>query len=146
MIQADNKEQGLAPPRPAKRQSRTAPKEEDVGASQVFILAVGDVALWKVSGNELPNEADIAFIPFEDIDAQLIYTLNPSVVLSPLLSERFDCIDLANVLCEAGFTGRYRVITQPVPNPQMIRGEIRSHCPNLDFELVVVPKSGDFIL
>ncbi len=102
----------------------------------VSILAVGDPDEWLRGGRSLPREDDIAFVGFQDVTAELLAELEPSVVLSPLLANGFDCIDLAENLVAAGFTGRYRAVTQTLPNPHLVVREIRQLCPGLDFDLL----------
>lgn len=101
-----------------------------------FILAVGEVGHWRASGRDLPYDSRIGFADFHDVTRDLIATLNPEIVLSPLLCGSFDCIDLAQTLHSIGFIGRYRVIVPQLPDPGIISSEITSLCPGLDFSLI----------
>lgn len=73
---------------------------------------------------------------FTDLSFELLDRVKPRVVLSPLLAREFDCIDLAQLLFALGFDGRYRVLSAEIPNPHIVKAEIRSQCPGLDFEIL----------
>lgn len=66
------------------------------------------------------------------------------VVLSPMVGDTYDCIDVAQHLFDAGFTGSYRVMTPDLPDPGILRQEIRSLCPGLDFDLVELRTLSEF--
>ena len=99
----------------------------------VAILAVGDSDEWLQRGNSVPEASSIRFVSIEDITETLLDHLCPTVVISPALSKRFDCIDLAQLLCRLEYKGRYHAVSHELPNPKIIEREIRSICPNLDF-------------
>lgn len=104
----------------------------------VSVLAVGDPEEWVRSGCALPSDGDIAFVAFQDIDQELLEKLTPPVIMSPLLSTGFDCIDLAEVLSGVGYEGRYRVVTKRLPKPNVVIREISQLCPKLDFDLLLL--------
>jgi hypothetical protein len=106
---------------------------------QTTILAVGDLQEWHRSGRDLPADGKIAFTDFGSVTEQLFQLIAPQLVLSPLLARGFDCIDLAEVLHAIGFKGRYRAIAELLPDPGIIRGEIRDLCPGLDFDVILTP-------
>ncbi len=99
----------------------------------VAILAVGDSDAWLQRGNGVPQASSMRFVSIEDVTDTLLAQLCPTVIISPALSKRFDCIDLAQLLCRLEYKGRYRAVSHELPNPKMIEREIRSICPNLDF-------------
>lgn len=103
------------------------------------VLAVGDVEEWRRRGNTLPMGSSLAFVEICEVTPELIATLAPEMVVSPLLGRGFDCIDLAQALHASGFRGRYRAMARNLPDPQMIRQEIRSLCPGLDFDILELP-------
>ena len=84
-------------------------------------------------GNGVPQASSMRFVSIEDVTDTLLAQLCPTVIISPALSKRFDCIDLAQLLCRLEYRGRYRAVSHELPNPKMIEREIRSICPNLDF-------------
>jgi hypothetical protein len=53
------------------------------------------------------------------------------------VAKNFDCLDVAAVLYESGFTGAYRAVTQRLPNPSIVRREVRTLFPELDFDIML---------
>lgn len=105
----------------------------------VSILAVGEPNEWQQSGHKAPRSAGVQFVSIDEVNETLLEHLCPTVVISPALSRRFDCIDLAQILHSTKFKGRYRAVSRELPNPTMVEREIRSLCPGLDFAILVDP-------
>ena len=103
----------------------------------VAILAVGSAAEWREGGNRLQADGRVAFISFEDVSEETIARLCPTVILSPVLARNFDCIDLAQRLFSLRYTGRYRAVSDELPDPEMVEREIKHLCPGLDFAILV---------
>ena len=115
------------------RDRRTAGDEAD----RIVVLAVGDMSHWRTSGRDLPWGSQITFADFSDITDELIATMSPDVVISPLLCRSFDCLDLAAALCGAGFRGRLRIMAPKLPRPEVVLGEARALCPKIDIDLIL---------
>ncbi|MBV1867195.1 MAG: hypothetical protein KUG69_04715 [Marinosulfonomonas sp.] len=110
-----------------------------------FVLVVGEVDYWKKTGRDLPTGAEIAFMNFSEVTAELLAIIRPNVILSPLLCLSFDCLDLAHILQSGGFRGSYRVLAPDLPDPTVIKAEVRSIGPDLDFDVFTTQFSdGDF--
>lgn len=107
----------------------------DDNASAVKVLAVGDTREWKRDGNVLPARG-VAFIAFEQLDEKLLASLQPSIIISPILARSFDCIELAMLLQRLGYSGEYRAVSSEIPNPGLIESEVRQLCPQIDFRIV----------
>ena len=103
--------------------------------SPVKILAVGEPQDWQQQGRSLPNGA-MAFVSFNELSAELLDQLAPSVIVSPVLALSFDCIELATLLYRLGFTGAYRAVSKSLPKPELIEREVRQICGRLDFCIV----------
>ncbi|NKB28303.1 MAG: hypothetical protein GKR99_12405 [Rhodobacteraceae bacterium] len=103
------------------------------------VLAVGDVDAWREGGNALPTGNRMAFVEFVEISRELIETMEPELVASPLLAKGFDCIDLAQALYMSGFRGQFRAMARVLPDPAIVRNEIRTMCPGLDFDILEMP-------
>lgn len=112
------------------------------GRSAGVILAVGDVSAWRGNGRTLPGNTYLAFVEFHEVTRHLLDTMSPSLILSPLLSRRFDCVDLAQLLYNLGYKGRYRALDDRLPNPEIIDSEVRSLVPGLDFRVTRVRVDG----
>lgn len=105
---------------------------------QPVILAVGEMTGWRGTGDGLPLDSSIVFVEFRELTGELLEELSPDIVLSPLLCSSFDCMDLAQALHALGFRGRYRAMSAQVPQPDLIRREVRASCPRLDFDLISI--------
>ena len=105
---------------------------------QPVILAVGEMTGWRGNSEGLPLDSAIVFVEFRELNEELLEELTPDIVLSPLLCSSFDCMDLAQALDALGFRGRYRAMSAQVPQPDLIRREVRACCPRLDFDLVSI--------
>lgn len=81
------------------------------------------------------------FIAFPDLTEALLAQHRPDVVLSPLVAPEFDCVEVAGLLAQSGFSGRYRAFAENLPRPDMVRCEIGQSFPDLDFDVLVVTRS-----
>jgi hypothetical protein len=99
------------------------------------VLAVGDV--FSIRTRTAPGVAGdtTAFAEFSEVTPELMEALSPQVVISSVLGRNFDCVDLAERLCEVGFNGCYRLIAHGMPQPDLVLREIRSLFPSLRVEL-----------
>ncbi|GKY87659.1 hypothetical protein [Sinisalibacter aestuarii] len=105
------------------RQDETAPR----------VLTVGDVAADQAA-DIAPRE--VIHADFADVSAAALERWAPDIVISPLVGEGFDCLDLANLLTEAGFAGRYLGAAGSLPKPAVVRREVRACYPDLDFDIL----------
>jgi len=105
---------------------------------ELLILVVGDITLWKSSGRDLPQIAQAEFCSFADLTNELIDRLQPEIILSPLVSEQFDVLDLVVALDGMNYDGRIRALTPPLPNKEIILREVGILCPSLDFDILEV--------
>lgn len=101
-------------------------------------LVIGVVSEWLGSGKTLPKDPTLKYVALEDVTDDLLVDFKPEVVLSPLVGKGFDVIDVAVRLTSAGYTGRLRATTPDLPNPKLVSKEIRSVCPDIDFDLLVL--------
>ncbi len=98
------------------------------------VLVVGHVS----DRMSLPRIPGFHFRPFHAINRQLLTLIQPDVVLSALIAQGFDAVDLARVLVDAGFDGRYRAVTEKIPNRRFVVAEVRATVPGVDFDLFVM--------
>jgi hypothetical protein len=89
------------------------------------VICVGDKALDCSATAEL---ADLPWIEYADF--------MPDTVCSPMMSGRFDCVDLAGALNRVRFRGRYLVIAPDLAEPAVIRRELRGLYPALAIEVL----------
>ncbi|MDP5084556.1 MAG: hypothetical protein NWQ23_03975 [Yoonia sp.] len=109
------------------------------------ILVIGDIDRWFAEGRLTAELDDYHFIDFDTLTEEALEGFAPDIILSPLLANGFDALDIAARLQGFGFKGRYRVVAAPVPNADVVLADIRTHAPDIDFDLLLVPpaSSGD---
>ena len=78
--------------------------------------------------------------PFEALDAELLSRTHPDCVVTPLFTTAFDVLDVAEKLVELGYAGRFLAVSQPLPNPRLIKSEVRAIGPNLTFDILQLPE------
>jgi len=100
------------------------------------ILAVGELSRWIQSGKNVVKHPQIAFADITEVDETLLETLGTEMVVSPVLCNAFDCLDLAEQLQACNFRGKYRAIAQNLPNPALVRREVKAQCPDVDFDFI----------
>jgi len=98
------------------------------------VLVVGHIP----DRTSLPRIPGFHFRPFQEINRQLLVQLQPDVVLSALIGRNFDAVELARVLADSGFDGRYRAVTERIPNRRSVVSEVRATAPEVDFDLFVL--------
>lgn len=112
-----------------------AASEPDGGG--VRVLAVGDPPEWENHGKAL-RHGGVAFVSFDEVSDSVLDFYRPSVIFSPVLARAFDCIELALLLNNLGFTGSYRAMARDLPRPDVIEREVTQICPRLDFQILLV--------
>ena len=80
------------------------------------------------------------FITISDLSADLVRKADPEIILSPLVADDFDVVDVAEKLVLLGFQGRYRAIAPSLPDARLVLEEVRSFAPQLDFDLLLLPE------
>lgn len=61
----------------------------------------------------------------------------PELVVTPLFSERFDAVDVAEALAFAGYYGELWAVGPELPNPRLIERELRDVAQNILCRLIV---------
>lgn len=102
-------------------------------------LVIGDMARWKTQGRNLPNMDGLRYIDLSALNSDVIKEEDPDIILSPLVSDDFDAVDVAGLLSDLAYNGPYRALTNDLPNTELIKSEVRHHAPQIDFDLVVLP-------
>lgn len=102
-------------------------------------LCVGDAETWQRTGGGVSGLRRCAFVKFEEVAGFLWDLPRPELILSPLVTRRFDCIDLAELLHRHRFRGRYRAMSDGLPDPDLVCAEIRGEYEGLDFGIVRMP-------
>lgn len=102
-----------------------------------MILVVGELSATG-RGAAATAAEDFRFVAFADLTAAVLDEVRPGMVLSSLVSKGYDAVDVARSLARLGFTGLYRALSPPLPDPRAVRDEVRGAAPGLDFDLIIV--------
>ncbi|WP_083848186.1 hypothetical protein [Oceaniovalibus guishaninsula] len=62
----------------------------------------------------------------------------PDIVVAPLFSRGFDSFDVARFLHHRGYRGMLRIVSAPLPRPDMVLSELRLAFPGLRMDIVTV--------
>lgn len=101
-------------------------------------LIIGDLLRWAAEGRDIAGTEDIVYAALEEVTRTMLEEHEPEIVLSPLVADSFDACDVAAVLAEAGYTGRYRAVAHPATNKAVIMSEIAHIAPELDFDIIEI--------
>ena len=96
------------------------------------LLAVGDLDAVKAAPF---TQASIVLTGISDITPALLCTVRPDVVVSSLITRHFDCVELAERLLECRYEGRYCIIAEGIPRPDLVRAELQAHFPALEVQV-----------
>lgn len=103
-------------------------------------LVIGNISRWNAEGRVTVSFDQVRFTEMQGLTEDILQCAAPDIILSPLVGDDFDVMEVATRLSELGYKGRYRAISQDVPNIDMIRNEVRTHAPELDFDLLPMSK------
>ncbi|MHC0052899.1 hypothetical protein [Actibacterium sp. D379-3] len=107
----------------------------DVTVTEPLVLVVGMDPGELPRGRNIGSGTRLEALPFTLIHAALATAPWAEEVVTPLVSEHFDAMDMAMQLSLAGYTGTYTVMIPPLPRPDIIRRELCQICPGLKVEL-----------
>lgn len=100
---------------------------------------LGDQRAWDKVDQKLPDINGFKFIDIEDLDADMLIKFPAQIVLSTLSARDRDVIEIAQMLSDFGFKGRYRAIADGIPNTELIVKEVAAVASELDFEVLNLP-------
>lgn len=104
-------------------------------------LVIGDITRWTAKGRDTADFGNFCFVTLDELSAALLLDQAPEIVLSPLVADGFDALDVAARLHELGFTGRYRVLAQGLPHVAIVSVEVAHVAPHLDFDVLEIPQT-----
>lgn len=104
-------------------------------------LAVGltrdELSAW--SGARV-GPAAMSFVEFSGLVRALSNLRQSDWVVTPLLSDGFDALDVAHLLAKLRFQGVLHVLIPPLPRPDVIRQELLQICREFTVELSPKPR------
>ena len=100
------------------------------------VLIVGNIPSDKIL-RFIPNLEHTTVISFDDLHFN-IKNLSPKVIISKLIDEDIDAIEIASLLREFGFSGSYKVLCDQSMNAKQIGREIQATAPTVHIEVLVI--------
>lgn len=119
---------------------RTLPFPKGLEGIANNTLVIGDLNRWKAQGRVVPPLEGFQFVDIEELNADIVNEKEPDIILSPLVADDFDAVDVAMKLIELRYQGRYRAIAEDLPDADLIRKEVQTFAPQLDFDLLLMPR------
>lgn len=111
-------------------------------AIRVLSLSLSAAALRALPPHVLQPGARVRSIALDLLpDEALSGPEAPTLVLSPLLTPEFDALDLARMLSQGGYRGRYLALVARLPSANLIRREVAQQSPNINFDVIVLDGS-----
>lgn len=111
----------------------------DTCSGAIKILVIGDVTRWQSCGRLRDAPEGYEFIDIAQLDPQKIRQYDAALIVTPLISDGFDAVDVAEKLASVRFKGMFRVLTNHLPDVDIIRDDIQDVAPCIDFDLLVLP-------
>ncbi len=101
-------------------------------------LAIGARQL-RLSEEAAPSGGTLCVhLEFDELRDSALAIHDPQLIFSPVVAKGFDCIDVAARLSELNFAGAYRALTHRLPNPDIVKREVRAVFPELDFDVLTI--------
>lgn len=108
----------------------------------VLAVDVNPASLVALTPHVLKPDLQIRRMRFEAVaEAHLSGASAPALVLSPLVTPEFDALDLARMLAQGGYRGRYLALVDRLPNSSLIRREVAAQSPTINFDVIVMDGS-----
>jgi hypothetical protein len=105
------------------------------------VLAIGRTSRPVEELGTMGRPAQISLLEYHEF---LIQSEAPQadIVLSPMVGDTFDCLDVAVHLHASGFRGRLHVMAPALPDPAILRREVASICPGIEVDVVIRGATG----
>jgi hypothetical protein len=114
----------------------------DSSAQRVLPVALASDVVLALPRHVVSPGSYIRSVPFEHLPEELLTgDKAPALVLSPLLTPAFDALDLARLLTQCGYRGRYLALVDRLPSANLIRREVAAQSPNINFDVIVLDGS-----
>ncbi|WP_460273792.1 hypothetical protein [Celeribacter sp. ULVN23_4] len=101
-----------------------------------LVLMVGAPQSPHTLNTYFPHRTGDFFIEFSELTPELLSSIGPMSVVAPVLTDTFDCLNLADFLTMSGYKGMLHIIARGMPRPDMIKRELRTLYPNLDLDVL----------
>ena len=99
------------------------------------VLVVGNLRSWQQTGRKIPVMVGFHFASFHEVTLTKLQQIEPDLILSAVMGDDYDVVELARKLAILGYGGRYRALTSGLPNPRIVLNEVSAAAPQIDFDL-----------
>ena len=123
--------------------SVSAHRLEGLRSGDDMILVIGQLRIQDGKAPAVLHRQGYRFACFAELDAALLEEIRPDMIVSALIGDLFDAVDVAARLLDLQYKGPYRALSPPLPRPALVKAEVRSAAPDLDFDLVIVSHDPD---
>ena len=114
----------------------------DASSYRVLALSLSETALVALPRHVLQPGAAVRHVTLDRLPDELMTGPEaPALVLSPLLTAEFDALDLARMLAQCGYRGRYLALVDRLPSANLIRREVAAQSPSINFDVIVLDGS-----
>ena len=107
-------------------------------SESVSTLIIGDLRRWKSEGRDTASYGNFTFLSLAELTGHVLSDVTPKIILSPLIADDFDALDVAVTLASLGYSGCYRALTSLSEDAVVIRQEISAVAPLLDFDILSI--------
>lgn len=104
----------------------------------ISTLIIGDLGRWKSEGRDTSSANDFSFLSLAELTEGILSQIAPDIILSPLIADEFDAIDVAEVLARLQYQGCYRALASSPHNGRVIKDEVAAIAPALNFDILTI--------
>lgn len=102
----------------------------------ILVLGFSQTDLLHLPAGLIPEHASVHFTTLGALVGDVLQDIQPTRVISPLISGGSDAAEVARHLSGLGFKGEFKVLTTSLPRPDMVQAEISSIAPDVAVELI----------
>ena len=107
-------------------------------SSAASTLIIGDLQRWKSEGRDTASYGNFIFLSLAELTGHVMADVMPQIILSPLIADDFDALDVAAALAALGYNGCYRALTSATEDAAVVRQEVSAVAPLLDFDILSI--------
>lgn len=109
---------------------------------RVLAVEIAPELVLALPRNVLQPGSEIRTVSLGDLPQErLVGHAAPTLILSLLVTPGFDALDLARMLSQCGYRGRYLALVDRLPNPTLIRREVAAQSPGINFDVIILDGS-----
>jgi hypothetical protein len=111
---------------------------EKLGSTFAAVIVINGEAFGNMLRDLYPG-AELRMLHLDLLDRNTLDEVKPDCVVAPLFSADADVLEVAERLAELSYIGVLLAVSPPIPNPKLIRAEIKAISPDIVFDLITIP-------